>query len=80
MVPQDTGLGRLCWHGNAGCCSRGRSFAVGTAERCLVDFKNANLAHSRPLLPSLLPHSLTPPCAAELNNDVIVVGEKRHHL
>lgn len=27
-----------------------------------------------------LSHSLTPPCAAKLNNDVIVVGEKQHNL
>lgn len=81
MAPHDTGAGRLRWHGNARCWSRGRGrqFAIGNTEKCLIDLKMP-VSHTRSLLPSLLPHSLTPPCAAKLNNDGIVVGEKRHHL
>lgn len=51
----------------------GQQFAIGRMGKCLIDLKNTNHTHTLSL-------SLTPPCAAKLNNDVIVVGEKQHNL
>ena len=53
----------------------GQEFAIGRTGICLIDLKNTNCTNS----PSLT-HSLTPPCAAKLNNAVIVMGEKQHNL
>lgn len=48
-----------------------QEFAVGRMGKCVIDLKNTNCTHTP---------SLTPPCAAELNNDVVAVGEKHHNL
>lgn len=48
-----------------------QEFAIGRMGKCVIDLKNTNCTHTP---------SLTPPCAAKLNNDVVVVGEKHHNL
>lgn len=75
MLPGDVSP---CRHGNAGCCGGDGRAGVRNRQNWEV-FGRLKKKTPQPHTLSLS-HSLTPPCAAKLHNDVIVVGEKQHNL